>query len=416
MTEASLSPIGLVRVRADGRRRILALHKYFPIAVLYFFFNSVGLPTGLFLTGILSPVFYLWLVLHGRRWVTAWFLALLLPFFVAHSVLGIDSLVFYARSTALLWTAYVTGYFFCWALLRTQSLERLFDELIVANFLAAILALLLLPTPVRTLLWDNEADVIGASHLFRLRLLTSEPSVYGGLLIPLVVFAILRLMRAPGRHSFYYALMIGLPFLLCQSFEGIGSFVIAIGLATLTSFRHLLRQRRTIFILLLLAVLVVALVLIPNPISQRLTQVANGEDSSAHSRTTFSFLVAYAVATSKSLWWGAGLGQGKLVDVSNLDLGFVTGIIPNAVAGTFAEFGVVGMTLRFAVEITLLFRTRVYNNPFRLAMFVVAFAYQLSGSYLNNVQEYLMWCFAFGPFFPEMDRRKSILEKHNVGS
>ena len=414
MTEASISPIGLVRVRTEGRPRILTLHKYFPIAVLYFFFNSAGLPTGLFFTGILAPLFYVSLLLHGRRWVSFWFLALVFPFFVAHSILGIDSPFFYARSTALLWTAYITGYFFCWGLLRTQNMERLFDELIVANFIAALLALLLLPTPGRTLLWDNEADVIGASHLYRLRLLTSEPSVYGGLLIPLVVFATLRLMRSPGRRSLVYALMIGLPFLLCQSFEGIGSFIIALGLATLTSFRHLLKEWRTIFVLLLLAVLVAALVLIPNPISQRLTQVVSGEDSSAHSRTIFSFLVAYAVATSKSLWWGAGLGQGKLVDVSNLGLSFVIGVIPNAAAGTFAELGIIGLILRIGVEIALFFRTRVFTNPFRLAMFVVAFAYQLSGSYMNNVQEYLMWCFAFGPFFPEMDRRKSVSRERNV--
>jgi len=416
MNEASLSRIGLVQVRSEGPPRILTLHRYFPMAFLYVFVNSAGLPNGLFLTGILAPAFYLYLLLHRQRWVTLWFLALLVPFLVAHSILGIDSPIFYARSTLLLWTAYITGYFFCWALLRTQSLERLFDELIIANFVAAILALVLLPTPARVLFWDNEADVIGASHLYRLRLLTSEPSVYGALLIPLVVFATLRLMQTPGKRSFCFALMIALPFLLCQSFEGIGSFFISIGVATLVSFRHLLKRRRNIAVLVLLTVCVAALVAIPNPISQRLTQVVNGEDSSAHSRTIFSFLVAYAVASSKSLWWGAGLGQGKLVDVSNLGLSFVTGVIPNATAGTFAELGIIGMTLRFAVEITLFFRTRVFANPFRLAMFVVAFAYQLSGSYLNNVQEYLMWCFAFGPFLPEMDRRHSLLEKRNAES
>jgi hypothetical protein len=408
VTEFSLSPIGFVKVRTDGPPRLLAIHKYLPIAILYFFFNSAGLPTGLFYTGILAPLFYLWLILQGRRWVTVWFLALLFPFFVAHGILGIDSPLFYARSTALLWTAYVTGYAFCWALLRTEDLERLFDELIVANFLATILALLLLPTPARSLLWNSEADTISASHLYRLRLLTSEPSVYGGLMVPLVVFATLRLMRAPTRRSFMYTLMIAIPFLLCQSFEGIGAFFIGIGLAILVSFRHLLKQRRTVLVVALLTVVVAALVLIPNPISQRLTQVVTGGDSSAHSRTIFSFFVAYTVAAGKSLWWGVGLGQGKLVDVSNLGIGFTVGIIPNAVAGTFAEFGIVGVVLRFAVEIILFFRTRVSANPFRLAMFVVAFAYQLSGSYLDNVQEYLMWCLAFAPFFPEMDSRKSI--------
>jgi hypothetical protein len=381
------------------------VHKYFPLAVLYFFFNSTGLPTGLFFTGILAPVFYIWLILQGRRWVTVSFLALLFPFFLTHGILGIESPLFYARSTALLWTAYITGYAFCWGLLRTQDLERLFDELIVINFLAAMVAVLALLTPARDVLWYNDANVFGGSHIYRLQLLASEPSVYGGLMIPLVVFATLRLMRAPTKRSLTYTLMVAVPFLLCQSFEGIGSFFIGMSLVILVSFRHLLKQPRTIIVVVLLAVVVAAIVLTPNPISQRLTQVASGEDSSAHSRTIFSFYVAYAVAASKSLWWGAGLGQGKLVNVSDLNLGFTVGIIPNAVAGTFAELGIIGVILRFAVEIMLFFRTRVFTNPFRLAMFVIAFAYQLSGSYLDNVQEYLMWCLAFAPFFPEMNAR-----------
>jgi len=36
------------------------------IAVLYFFLNSAGLPTGLFYTGILSPLFFLWLFRPGN--------------------------------------------------------------------------------------------------------------------------------------------------------------------------------------------------------------------------------------------------------------------------------------------------------------------------------------------------------------
>lgn len=408
MTEASLSPVGLVSVRRDGPPRPLAVHRYLPVAILYFFFNSVGLPTGLFFTTILAPVFYAWVYFEGRRWVTMWFLAVLFPFFVAHGLNGVDSLPYYARSTLLLWTAYVTAYAFCWALLQTHDLERLFDELIVANFIAAMVSVLLLVTPAKTLVWDNQADVIGASHLYRLRLLTSEPSVYAELMLPLMVFAALRLVLAPTRRSFCYAVMIGFPFLLCQSFGGLGSFVIGVGLAALFAFRRLLKRPRTVVILVLLAIVIAAVVVIPNPISERLSQVASGEDSSAHSRTIFSFYAGYAVAATKSFWWGAGLGQGKLIDVSDVALGFTKGIIPNAVAGTFAELGIVGLVVRFGVEIFLFFRTRVYKNPFRMAMFAVAFAAQLSGSYLNNVQEYLMWCLAFGPFFPEMDSRNSV--------
>jgi len=47
----------------------------------------------------------------------------------------------------------------------------------------------------------------------------------------------------------------------------------------------------------------------------------------------------------------------------------------------------------------------VYLNSFRLAMFVVAFIVQLTGSYITDVQEYMLWCFAFYPFFPELNLR-----------
>jgi len=132
-------------------------------------------------------------------------------------------------------------------------------------------------------------------------------------------------------------------------------------------------------------------------------QVVTGNDSSTQSRTTLAFVVAYLVASSKSLLWGVGLGQAKLVDL--VSYGFENSIIPNAVAATFAELGIVGVLVRLTVELYLFFRTRVYRNPFRLAMFVASFFSQLTGGNLMNVQNYLLWCFAFLPFFPEMDQR-----------
>lgn len=156
-------------------------------------------------------------------------------------------------------------------------------------------------------------------------------------------------------------------------------------------------------ILICLAVVIAALLLIPNPIGARVFQVLAGSDSSTQSRTTLSFIAAYAVASSKSLWWGVGLGQGKFVDVSDLGIGFTVGIIPNAVAGTFAELGIIGVLVRLTAEVALFFKTRTYRNSFRLAMFVAAFLVQFTGSHLMDVKQYLMWCFAFLPFFPAFD-------------
>jgi hypothetical protein len=398
----SVSAAGLPSMRVHAAKHVNAFEKCFPIAVFYFFLNSAGLPTGLFYTAILSPLFFLWLFRLRERWITFKFVACLTPFVIAHSIIGIDSPYYYARSTLLLWTVCVTVYAFSMGLLKCKSLERLFEQLIVLNFCAALIAIVLLFTPYRGTVWDN-TDIEGLSDVLRLRLLASEPSVYALLMMPLLVFVVLRLLQNPGKRNLLYAVLIVIPFLLCQSFGGLTISVAGIGIAVLVKFRHLLKQRGALLILALMTALVTGLVYVPNPISDRLFLVAAGQDSSTESRTVSSFIVAYSVAEPKSLLWGAGLGQAKLADVSDLGLALNTGVIPNAVAAGFAELGIIGMLIKFALEIYLFFRTRVYANSFRLAMFVVVFITQLTGSYFMNVQEYLMWFLAFGPFFPEMD-------------
>src|SRR3569833_3108364 len=84
-----------------------SVHRYLPLAALYFFFNHAGLPNGLFLTTIFSPVLFLWLYLNGRHWLTTKFLLYLSPFILVQALMGISSPLFFLRSTLLLWTAYI---------------------------------------------------------------------------------------------------------------------------------------------------------------------------------------------------------------------------------------------------------------------------------------------------------------------
>lgn len=390
--------------------RVLSVARLLPIAVLYFFFNSVGLPTGLFYTTILSPLLFLWLFKRGERWITFKFFVCLSPFVFAHATIGIDSPFYYARSTVLWWTVCITVYAFGLALRKCENLVRLFEQLIVLNFFATLIAVVLLFTRFREVLWNDYSDSFeeGSNQVLRLQLLTSEPSVYALLMIPLLVFAVLRLFREPGKRNLRYAIMILIPFLLSQSLVGLGVSLAGIGVAVLVAFRDMFRKRGAWAALGVMALLIAGLGYVQNPVSQRIVQVLAGQDSSTDSRTVSSFIVAYAVALPKSLLWGAGLGQAKLTDVSDLGLAFTIGVIPNAVAGGFAELGIIGILIKFALECYLFFRTRVYANPFRVAMFVVVFITQLTGSYVTNVQEYLMWFLAFGPFFPEMDLRKAV--------
>jgi hypothetical protein len=402
LSGAGIGAVRTQRIAAMADPGVLHIQKYLPIAVLYFFLNSAGLPTGLFYTTILAPFFFFWLYRRRHRWITAKFLVCLSPFLLAHAINGIDSSFYYARSAVLLWTVCITVYAFCLVLLSFEGLERLFEQLIVLNFYATLAALALFFTKFRELLW-GDSEIEGVGDVYRLKLLTSEPSVYALLMLPLLIFTVLRLLQNPTKRNLLYVGLIGVPFLLCQSFGGLSISFAAMGVSVLIAFRNRLLERRTLLVLLAIVGLVALLIYVPNPISDRLSMVAAGEDSSTDSRTFSSFIVAYMVALPRSLWWGAGLGQAKLSDVSDLGLAFTVGIIPNAVAGAFAELGIIGILIKFAMEFYLFFRTRVYRNSFRLAMFIAVFLIQLTGSYLMNVQEYLIWALAFGPFFPEMD-------------
>ena len=390
----------------------LYIHRLLPMAILYFFFNSTGLPLGLFYTAMLSPFFYLWLYLEGKRWLTLKFVVCLLPFVAMQVHNGLDSSLYYVRSILLLWTVYVTVYAFCWGLLKCKNLERLFEQLIILNFCAAMLALTFLFTPLKGVLWSLDFRDLGGGGGWapRLMLLTSEPSVYGQLMAPLLIFTVLRLLRSPGRRNFLYAALITIPLLLSQSFGALSICTATLGVVLFPRFRRLLRRPSSLLILGLGVLLVASILFVPNPIARRTAQIVNGTDSSIHSRTTNAYILAYAIAESKSLWWGAGPGQAKLYGKHRLllSLGFPTSVLPDSNADTFADMGIIGLLVKFILEIYLFFRTRVYTNTFRLAMFMVPFIYQFTGGYLTNVQEYLMWCFSFAPFFPWLNLQSRV--------
>ncbi len=386
----------------------LMIHRYLPVAAFYFFLNRAGLPLGLFYTTLFSPLLFVWLYLKGRRWLTAKFLLVLSPFIVAQMADGVASPIQYLRSLLLMWTVYVAVYAFCWALMNSKNVDRLLEQLILLNFCVAIFAVAILPTPLQSLLWSDSSQVLASSsHLLRLNLLsTTEPWAYGELMLPLLLFAAFRLIQNSGTRNVAYFAMIVFPFLLCQSFGGIAIGVAGISVLILSDFKRLFSRAKSWIVIVLLALLASLLVLIPNPISSRILQVAAGNDGSANLRAFVGYIGAYTAASSKSLWWGVGLGQIKFIDFSSVGYG-IDNTLPNAVALTFAELGLIGVVVRFALEMYFFVKTRVYRSPFRLAMFVMAFISQLTGSYIDDVQSYLLWLFAFYPFFENNDLREA---------
>ncbi|MGB6611733.1 MAG: hypothetical protein WBE63_18490, partial [Acidobacteriaceae bacterium] len=378
----------------------LRIHRYLPVAAFYFFFNRAGLPVGLFYTTLFAPLLYIWLYTKGQRWLTSRFLLVLSPFILAQGINGVASWSQYARSVAVMWTVYVAVYAFCWALMHTRTVDRLLEQLIVLNCCAGVIALMLRPTPLWWLLWDDRSAVPGAPHLLRMNLpSTTEPWAYGQLMLPLLLFTVFRLLRDSSLRNVACFTMVLFPFLLCQSFGGISLALAGSLVLILTHRRRILRRPESWILIICLGFITGAFLLIPNPIAARVTRVIAGGDGSANLRAFFAYPAAYFIASSKSLWWGVGIGQLKQMDLSFLGHG-IDNTLPNAVSQNFAELGIVGVCVRFAVEFYLFARTRVYRSSFRTAAFIVAFLSQLTGSYLDDVQSYLLWLFAFYPLFP----------------
>lgn len=397
VTRADSSNFG-VRYLLPRTEAVFSVHRYLPVACLYFFLNRAGLPLGLFYTSIFAPLLYFWLYLKGERRLTAKLLLFSSPLIVAHLINGVSSYAQYLRSLFLLWTVYIAVYAFCWALSRSGTVERLLNQLIILNFLVAILALIILPTPLWPLLWSDSGQIIaGGGRVLRMNPQgTTEPWAYGQLMLPLLVYSAHRVIRHGSTRNIAYLTMIVFPFLLCQSFGGIGLSLVAVATLILADLRRLLRRGQTWVLLMPSALSMLAMVVVPNAISARVAQVIAGNDSSTELRAFFAYPAAWAIASSKSLWFGVGLGQMKLLNLAMLGHG-IESTLPNAASQTLAEWGIAGLVARFAVEFYFFFRTRTYSDSFRLAMFVVAFLSQLTGSYNDDVQSYLLWFFAFCP-------------------
>ena len=134
------------------------------------------------------------------------------------------------------------------------------------------------------------------------------------------------------------------------------------------------------------------------------------------SRTTNAFYLASKILQKKNPCWGIGEGQLKLIGAEiiknfygyDADIDITMIAIPNATAETLVTFGWIGLCIRLLLEIGLFFRTRVWKNYYRLALFLFIFFYQFTGSFLTNNGEYVIWILAFTNVFAQFDVKQKL--------
>jgi hypothetical protein len=393
-------------------------YRYLPFAIIYFFLNIVALPFGLTYTALLAPVLYVWILLKRKNEILLPFIALLLPFVIAHIwIVGVE-LQAYVITFLNLMAIYIFGQAFYTWLKTDNEKEKIFKILLQINIFLCVLAIGFYFTPAAGIFWIQQNITSGVSDFLRLKMLTYEASYYALVFTPLFLFYFLGYILMQNTiRSWWLLIMLFVPFILSFSIGVIGCLIAAGFITFFIHFRRLHTKRRIVnaFITTGFVMAVTAVVLFvffrDNPLFIRLENIFSGNDTSAMGRTSDAFVLARKLLEEKNSYWGIGIGQLKFVGNDIIRAYYLyynnTPVaIPNAAAETLALFGWIGLIARILIQLSLFFVTRVWTNYYRLMLFLFIFLYQFTGSYITNVAEYVIWILAFTNAFPAFDVAK----------
>ena len=390
------------------------------MAYLYFFFNNAGLAGGLLYTNLLMPFLYIWLLIKKKQPVLLPVFILLIPYGIVHLILGVD-LTSFLISNALFISTYVFASCFHYFIHHYPNLGDLFKRILIANFIFTLIACVVYFTPYREILWYMNKFTQNVEGFYRLSLLTFEASYYGQVFVPIAYYYFIKiLLRQNTQSTGSLLVLVMLPLLLSLSIGVLGGTAISFTILFVIHYKKMGYKKNFFavpFILFLLTLLIFLLLYLFKPDNALFVRIHNiyyGLDTSTKGRTTDSFGIAWMVAKERSIWFGSGLGQVKVLafDVVKRhynywgDLAVVR--IPNSVAETIAIFGIFGLIIRFGLIFYLFFKTKVLSNYYRTAIFLFIFIYQFTGSYITSAVEYVMWVIAFSSAFKQFDVSKKI--------
>jgi hypothetical protein len=400
----------------------LYINKYYPIALLYVFFNGLFLPEGMLYTTLLTPFFLIWLYSYRSFQSLGYFFLLTIPLGIIHWVNGIENYPFYFKSYFACFAVFVFGVAFYQYLENCHTLRTIYRKILIVNAVMTVLSLVILlcVPPLRRVFWMENNMSLGRITIMRLRMLTYEPSYYSTIMAPITVYYLLKAFRRELRKTWRYYLLTLIPLFLSLSF----GVILAIAIALLLIF--IINSRRVIFnmknfryfaggFIVLTAIAVFLSVFFPdNVVFRRMSNVISGKDVSFNGRTLDSYDMSMDIAKKKSIVFGVGFGQVKVLGLpvfikkyNNYRYTYNDIGIPNTTGDTFATLGLVTLAIKFFLEIFFFFKTRVYSNQYRLALFLFIFIYQFTGGFLTNIAEYVLWIMAFKEgLFPEFNTSK----------
>ncbi|MBS1563662.1 MAG: hypothetical protein JST39_04700, partial [Bacteroidetes bacterium] len=287
------------------------INKYLLPAILYFFLNGFLLPRVLLYTAILTPLLLVWLYANGYRslrYLSLFFIGLV-PYAIIHLANGVEYW-YYFKSTVLLFTVFVFCIAFYQYLDNCHSLRTVYKNILVLNGVMTVICViaLFLPWPVLWFgLWNDNKMSLGNINIWRLRMLTYEPSYYSTLFLPIAMYYLLKVFRRELPKPMLYVALTVVPLALSLSFGVIlGLALSLLGVLVLSGGKTLFKGRNLRYsagVLLLLVLFFVFLwVFFPdNVFFRRIANVLSGRDLSFNGRTLDSFVLGMKIAKERSL-------------------------------------------------------------------------------------------------------------------
>lgn len=276
--------------------------------------------------------------------------------------------------------------------------------------------------PFESPFWKFHNFISDGKEFYRYQGLTYEPSYYALIFSPILLYFLLKLLLFETKIYAAYFMAVSIPIIFTYSFGFFGVLLISLILSLLIILSiHRFFPKKLILPFLAIFLSIGVIMLNENFLSKRIDVILEGKDTSINGRTYEAFYLSSRMAKEKSIWFGIGLGQIKVLGEKHIRVFYgyhkekwPVVAIPNASAETLAIYGLSGLLLRLAFQLFLFIRFKVYNNYFNLTLFCFLFIYQFMGSYITSTTEYSLWVLAVLPIFKEFTITKPSKELLNT--
>jgi len=383
---------------------------------VFFFFNSLGLPSPLLWTNF-GSLFY-WRVYLKKRvlWLYGLLALLFLIYVPIHLHHGVDLTAYFKSLLVYLFILFSIPAVHYFLQDQKEQFPFYFQQISIFSILLFMISLGLLFFDI-DLLWKPHNFGNGKDIFFRFQALSYEPSYYAILMSPLMFYFLFKAIFDLSAKHLILLSCISLPVLATVSFGFLGVFFLSliVGLV-LSSIIHRYVLKKLGVVLLLLSIGLTVVMFKVDVLYNRVVSIVHWQDDSINGRTKEAFFLANEMVEVKSRWFGIGHGQIKILGEDYIrpfykyeKENWPVVALPNAAAETLAVFGYLGLLLRLFIQGFIFLRFRIHYNLFNLCLFLFLFIYQFMGSFYMSGTEIAFWVLCCTPLFPEFnfDRLKS---------